>query len=77
LEQAGLHRGVLEEAALLGDVRVAELEEDVGGFPVGEEGFGFVELGLSALGGDEIEKGLRFRAFEVEGAVALVAQGFK
>ena len=49
-EQAGIDGGVLEEARVAGEFLVGELEEEVGGCPVGKEGFGLVEGGAAGVG---------------------------
>ena len=47
-EEAGFDLGVREEGGFAGEFVVGELEEQVGGFPVGEEGFLLIE-GASGL----------------------------
>ncbi len=60
-----------------GEFLVGELEEEVGGFPVGEEGLGFVESGVRGVGANVIEERARAGVAEVEGAVGPVTEGVK
>ena len=55
-EEAALDGVVGEEAGLAAEFLIGELEEKVGGFPVGEESLGLIER---VTGGEEVEKGLR------------------
>ena len=70
-QQTGLHRGVGEEAGFAAEFLIGELEEEIGGFPLGDEGLGRVE---SLAGAEEIEKSLRRGAGAGDELVALVAQ---
>ena len=70
-EQAALDGVVGEEAGFAAEFLVGELEEEVGGFPVVEEGFGLIER---VAGGEVIEKVLWPGACADEELVALVAE---
>lgn len=74
-EQAGSDVGFLEEGRRGGQFFLGELEEDIGGLPLGEQGFLGIELKGSGLELDEVEKGLGLRAIEQHRAVAAVAEG--
>jgi len=55
-EQAGFDRVVGEEAGFTAEFLVGELEEEIGGFPLGDEGLGLIK---GVAGAEEIEEGLR------------------
>ena len=70
-QQTGLNRGVGEEAGFAAEFLIGELEEEIGGFPLGDEGLGRVK---GMAGAEEIEEGLRRGAGAGDEFVALVAQ---
>lgn len=70
-EQATLDGVVGEETGFAAEFLVGELEEEVGGFPIRDEGLGLVER---VAGGEVGEEVLRLGACADEELVALVAQ---
>jgi len=65
------HGGVGEETGFAAEFRVGELEEEVGGFPVGELGFGLVKGVASSK---VIKKVLRCRTCPDDELIALVTK---
>jgi hypothetical protein len=70
-EQAALDGGIGEEAGFAAEFLIGELEEEVGGFPFGDEGLGMVEW---AVFGKEVEEVLRGGACVGDELVAPVAE---
>ena len=70
-QQTGLHRGVGEEGGFAAEFLIGELEEEVGGFPLGDEGLDRIK---GRAGAEEIEEGLRRGAGASDELVALIAQ---
>ena len=70
-QQTGLHRGIGEEAGFAAKFLIGELEQEIGGFPLGDESLGWIE---GIAGAEEIEEGLRRGAGAGDEFVALVAQ---
>jgi hypothetical protein len=69
--QAALDGVVGEEAGFAAEFLIGELEEEVGGFPLGDEGLGLVERVAS---GEVIDEVLRLGACADEELVTLVAE---
>lgn len=74
-EEGGLEISCREKVSSGGEIVTGELEEDVGGFPLSEEGFCGIEFRAAGLGLCKLEEGLWLGAFEDEGAIAVVAEG--
>jgi hypothetical protein len=77
LEEAGFDLGFFEEGGFAGEFVVGELEEEFGFRPIGEEGFLIVEGGVGIALSEEVEEGLGLGVFELDGLVALVAEGIE
>ena len=74
-EESGFDIRFFEERGGGVEVVVGELEENIGGLQLGEEGIFGIELGAAELGLSKVEKGLGLAAFENQGTIAVIAEG--